>query len=67
MNFVLIFINYSPKAITIGNDDDKLTLVPLPDENGKSVKLIDDKDIVVVEETYSDDENPDYLTIVKIS
>ncbi|CAO1304226.1 unnamed protein product [Diamesa serratosioi] len=50
------------KAITVGNNSDKLTLTPLTNENGKT----DEKDVVVVEE-YSDDEDPDFLTLVKIS
>ncbi|CAO1375472.1 unnamed protein product [Diamesa hyperborea] len=56
------------KSITIGNNNDKLILTPLSDENGKSVMIADVKDVVVVEEAYSDDdEDPDYLTLIKIS
>lgn len=68
IKFILSFINSSTKSITIGNNNDKLILTPLSDENGKSVMIADVKDVVVVEEAYSDDdEDPDYLTLIKIS
>lgn len=53
------------KIITIANKDDKLALSPVPDENGKSVRVVDDRDTVVVEQ--SDEEPADFLTMVKIS
>lgn len=36
---ILNLCNSSTKSITVGNNNDKLTLTPLPDENAKSVKL----------------------------
>lgn len=53
------------KIITIANKDDKLALSSVPDENGKSVRVVDDRDTVVVEQ--SDEEPADFLTMVKIS
>lgn len=50
---------------TVVDADDKVRLTPVPDENGKSVRVVDDRDTVVVEET--DEEAANYLTMVKIS
>ena len=45
--------------------DEKNFLSPVPDENGKTVRVVDDRDEVVVEQTEEDP--PDYITMVKIS
>lgn len=40
-------------------------LMAVPDENGKTVRVVDDRDTVIVEE--EDEEPADYLTMAKIS
>lgn len=53
------------KEIVIVNNDEKLRLTQTPDENGKTVRVVDDRDTVVVEQT--DEEPADYITMAKIS
>lgn len=53
------------KEIVIANNDEKLKLTPIPDENGKTVRVIDNRDTVVVEEM--DEEPVNYITMAKIS
>lgn len=52
-------------SMDIANDDDKVRLTPGPDENGKTVRVVDDRDTIIVEEV--DEEPPNYLAMAKIS
>lgn len=51
--------------IVLVNNDEKIKLTPPHDENGKTVRVVDDRDTVIVEQ--SDEVPADYLTLVKIS
>lgn len=56
----------SPKEIIIAaNNEEKLALTRVPDENGKHVRVVDDRDTVIVEQ--EDEEPPNFLAMVKIS
>lgn len=53
------------KELVTANNEEKLKLTPVPDENGKTVRVVDNRDTVVVEQT--DEEPVDYITMAKIS
>lgn len=51
--------------IVLANNDEKVKLTLPPDENGKTVRVVDDRDTVIVEQ--SDEVPADYFTLLKIS
>lgn len=58
-------VKTSKELIIAANNDMKLMLAPVPDENGKTVRVVDDRDTVVIEQ--SEEELGNYFAVLKIS